>query len=105
MLTITELEKRRQYNYDSSMNLDSMTNRQNINYPVNKLFLNDNMDVEKLREQIKKYCLDYFIKTSSNITLLGLCFENEEDYNELNKAMNFQKVNNLNNTNQLLTFI
>ena len=47
-MLISDLLKRKEYNYPDEINFDSLSNQDKLNYPVNKFFVGENVDEYKL---------------------------------------------------------
>lgn len=89
-MLLQDLLKRNEYNYLDSINFDSLSNQNLLNYPLTKLFVCENVDEEKLKEQIKQYAVDYKYKQVGNLYFVCVSFHTLDDCNNFNNVMNFE---------------
>lgn len=94
-MNLEDLLKRKEYNYSSDMNLDSLKYSDENLYPY-YLYVNlDNGDKSKLYNDIKSYTLDYSIYTNSNDKSTVYCgFQTMDDLNTfLSSLQNYSNIN------------
>lgn len=99
MVLLQQLQKRKEYNYSENSYFDSLNNT--LNYPLNKFIVCNDLNHNLFEEQVKKYCLDFCYKSSENIYLLCLSFQNNTDYENFNNVMNFNNVYDLKDSKNL----
>ena len=90
-MLLSDLLKRKEYNYPDEINFDSLSNQHQLNYPVNKFFVSENVDICKLNEQIKNHAVDFRFKSIKNLYLIFLSFHCKDDYEKFDNEINFHK--------------
>ena len=90
-MLISDLVKRKEYNYSDEINFDSLSNQDKLNYPVNKFFVSENVDEYELFNQIKNHAVDFRIKSVKNLYLIFVSFHCLDDYENFDDEINFDK--------------
>ena len=92
-MLLSDLIKRKEYNYPDDINFDSLSNQYQLHYPVNKFFVGQHVDEQNLLKQIKNYAIDYKFKSVKNLYLICVSFHCLDDFEAFD-----DEINNMNLT-------
>lgn len=91
-MLLKDLIKRKEHKYVDEIYFDSLSTRKFlINYPLIKFFVSDNIDENKLVEQIKLHAIDFMYRSFDKLYLVCVAFHSVSDFENFNDEL---KVSN-----------
>jgi hypothetical protein len=85
------LVKRQEYNYSDEIMFNSRSNKDKVNYPVNNFFVFENIDANKLLQQIELHAIDFKCKTVEKLIIIFVSFHSLYDFENFNNEIIFDK--------------
>ena len=105
-MPITDLIKRQEYNYPDEIhfNSNSLSNKLKVNYPVNKFFVFENIDQNKLLQQMNLHAIDFKSKTIEKLTIIFISFHSLYDFENFKNEIIFDKSFDISDSKEIQYF-
>ena len=91
-MLLTDLVKRKEYDYPDEIHFDSLSNQDKLNYPINKLYVCENIDENKLLERIRLHAIDFKYKSVEKLYLIAVAFGSLRDLANFDSEVDFGKI-------------